>query len=334
VVPAPRDRTGDDSYPLLGRHVPVLVRGAGVLQVGVDQDPSLVLEGMAPGMRQLLALVDGCHSRRALDTAAVALGIPVAHLAWTLQTLSDAGLVTEGRPSAGVVSPPLARSRIRLVGAGALGRAVAELLVASRPEVMYVVDEEPPDPALYPGSTWATQAQALQTHLGESAGGRVRVVNHWSKPEERRPDLTVLACDRLECDREVGDALVQADQPHLVLRVRAGGVVVGPLVVPGLTACLRCTDLSRRDVDPKWPMLLPQLMHLRVPPVPALVGWAAGVAAAQALSYLSGQATDGRSAVPETWGATLEVAPGDFLTRRRVWSMHPRCGCGWSHAAH
>src|SRR3712207_7110553 len=47
--------------------------------------------------------------------------------------------------------------------------------------------------------------------------------------------------------------------PHLVATVRGETGVVGPLVVPGATGCLRCADLHRRDRDPRWPALAAQL---------------------------------------------------------------------------
>ena len=40
---------------------------------------------------------------------------------------------------------------------------------------------------------------------------------------------------------------------------RDGTGIVGPLVVPGLTSCLRCADLQRCDRDECWPQLAAQL---------------------------------------------------------------------------
>ena len=65
-----------------------------------------------------------------------------------------------------------------------------------------------------------------------------------------RPDLVVLACDD-PIDPDHRDALHVHDQAHLVIRLAADHGVVGPLVVPGLTSCLRCADLHRIDRDDK-----------------------------------------------------------------------------------
>jgi hypothetical protein len=138
--------------------------------------------------------------------------------------------------------------------------------------------------------------------------------------------LTVVATDWLEPDRLVADALLRADQPHLLVRASAAGMDVGPLVLPGETACVRCTDLARRDLDPAWHILLPQLCRSRATLVPALVGWAAGVAVTQVLGFLAGQR-------PESAGATIELSAHDFATRLRVWNAHPDCGCGLRFSA-
>jgi hypothetical protein len=189
------------------------------------------------------------------------------------------------------------------------------------------VDTDPRDPVVYPASgAVATQAEALKHVLGGVQDTRVQVINHWSKPDGVVPDLTIVASDRIECDRVLSEGLVRADQPHLFIRVRPGGVLVGPLVLPGRTVCLRCTDLTRRDADPAWPTLLQQLCRSRVPVTPVLASWAASVASTQALSLLGG-------AHPETCGATLEITAPDYRTRWRSWPLHPGCGCGWGTTA-
>ncbi len=45
-----------------------------------------------------------------------------------------------------------------------------------------------------------------------------------------------------EPDRELLDPCVRDGVPHLVVRLTEGDAVVGPFVVPGRTACLRCVD--------------------------------------------------------------------------------------------
>jgi hypothetical protein len=314
------------AYPALRPFTPVLSRGGRVLQIGLDQEPMLLLDDVEPGMAELLSLVDGCHHRSELDAAATRLGVSPHQLDWALRTLSDAQLLDSSAQRA-EGQPARSAQRVRLVGAGPLGHAVGRLLCRGSLSVLHVIDPEPPDLTLYPSSgALGSQAEAFAACWGDSSITRVQVANHWSKPDGIQTDLTIIASERLECDRVLAEGLLRSDQPHLVLRPRAGGVVVGPLVLPGQTPCLRCTDLVRRDADPAWPTLLPQLLRTRMPVTAALAGWAGGVAAAQTLAFLQGS-------TPETCGATLEINPADHLTRRRSWSMHPGCGCGWGATA-
>jgi hypothetical protein len=69
-------------------------------------------------------------------------------------------------------------------------------------------------------------------------------------------------------------------------------------------------------------MVLAQLGRLRLPVPDLLTGWAASVAATQALAFLAGR-------VPEAAGATLELT-GDLRTQLRPWPAHRECGCGWA----
>lgn len=318
-------------YPRL-MSAPVLSRGPTELQIGYDGGARVVLGGVHPQLAAALALLDGCHTLASIRECSRGLGVPVAQLDWVLRTISNAGLLVGGGPRE---LPSLASGpRVRLLGAGRLARSVAGLLLGAGVSVLHVIDNDPVDPALYPAAgAVSTQAEALAATLSSSRSAvgeprgvdttRILVANHWSKPEGVAPALTIVASDRLECDRVAPDGLTRDDQPQLYLRARPAGVVVGPLVAPGSSACLRCTDLTRRDADPAWPTLLAQLVRTRMPLARVAVDWAAGVAAVQALAFLNGSP-------PETYGATLEISATDYLTRWRSWSMHAECGCGWA----
>jgi bacteriocin biosynthesis cyclodehydratase domain-containing protein len=117
--------------------------------------------------------------------------------------------------------------------------------------------------------------------------------------------------------------------------VRETTGVVGPLVVPGRTACLRCLDLTRAERDAAWPRLAAQLAVRRErqadPCDVVLAALVAAQAAAQALSFLDRAAVGGT--LPATANGTLEVAMRDWRWRRRSWSPHPACGCRWAQSA-
>ena len=142
-------------------------------------------------------------------------------------------------------------------------------------------------------------------------------------PSDRDPDLTVLAqAGPVDDDRRA--TLHASGSAHLRVAVGVDHAVVGPLVLPGLTSCLRCADLHRRDRDPAWSALSAQLaVPRRYGPTSDVVvsTLAVGVAALQALAFLDG-------GDPAALDGTLELHPPDWRVRRRSWAPHPACDCG------
>ncbi len=305
-------------HPQLVAYAPVIQRSLDEFQVGVHPDSALVFRGA--GFGALLALLDGRQRTSAVRHAAGAAGLSTPQLSWALDALNAARLLTDR--GAAPYRDALARLRLRLIGAGPVGQQIARVLVASGVGTLYVYDNEPPDLALYPSAGVLTsQAEALRSAYAE-ADTTIGILTHWSKPDTTPTDLTIVACDRPEPDRAITDHLLRVDQPHLVVRSWGNGVSVGPLVLAGRTSCLRCADLARSDADPHWPVVLAQLSRLRIESPPALIAWAASIAATQALAFLYGE-------LPESAGATLELSWPDFVTRLRRWVAHPRCGCSW-----
>jgi hypothetical protein len=136
------------------------------------------------------------------------------------------------------------------------------------------------------------------------------------------PDLVVLALDE-PIDGERRDALHARGIAHLLVRLASDAGSVGPLVLPGLTSCLRCADLHRLDRDPAWNALAVQLTvphRAGLASEVALATVVAGLAAVQALDFLDG----GR---PATIEGALEMQLPDWRLRRRTWPVHPDCDC-------
>ena len=159
------------------------------------------------------------------------------------------------------------------------------------------------------------------------SGARVRHTNQRGATAADA-DLVVLA-DYLVVDPALVRELHATDTPHLLVRVRDGTGLVGPMVVPGVTSCLRCADLHRSDHDAAWPAVAAQLRDTVGTADRATVLATAALAVNQVDRVLRAIRGDGLShpGPPPTLDTTLEfdVSASSIVTRR--WARHPRCSC-------
>lgn len=102
-------------------------------------------------------------------------------------------------------------------------------------------------------------------------------------PSAHHVDATVVLAHHLIEPRRVA-ALMAQDMPHVPIVFTGGAADVGPLVVPGQTACLACIAEYRRDDDPTWPHVAAQLIGRSLPEVATSLGLEAGITAARLLS--------------------------------------------------
>ena len=128
-----------------------------------------------------------------------------------------------------------------------------------------------------------------------------------------------------EVARGTLDPLLRDSVPHLVVARSPTGFTVGPFVVPGTTACLRCVDAHRGEVDPRRALVVEQVAtlpplvedHTDAPLRSIALGWAVR----DLVTFLEG----GR---PATWSATVRIDP-DLAPTPSYWFRHPHCGCSW-----
>ncbi|MFD0317181.1 TOMM precursor leader peptide-binding protein [Streptomyces flavalbus] len=225
--------------------------------------------------------------------------------------------------------------RVQVRGAGRVGSVLASLLSAAGVGEVDVRDGgcvEPWDVA--PGGH---PAEAVGERREESARRAVRRAAP-DRPPRRGPEsppldssghtLVILApWDDVAVyapSPATAEPLIASGTPHLYAGVVEGTGMVGPLVLPGETACARCLHEGRTDRDPVWPRLVAQWHSGRQPQVRpcdvTLATTVAGLAAAHALAFLDGQ-------VPSSAGARWEVSlPGLQWHARPVWA-HPACPC-------
>lgn len=163
---------------------------------------------------------------------------------------------------------------------------------------------------------------AVLTQILTASGVPVR-----SREDTGAPDLVVLAHDH-EPPADDLAALVRNDTAHLIggLRDREGRV--GPLVVPGWTACSRCHDLYRSARDPSWRWRRALLAHPAAHPLSAtsasttLLLSTAATLAGEALAFIEGR-------TPLSCAGTLRLHPDDPRPSVDLLEPHPWCGCIW-----
>lgn len=70
--------------------------------------------------------------------------------------------------------------------------------------------------------------------------------------------VILLGAHRVDPRRAVD--LVRHDVVHLPLVLDGSAAAVGPVVAPGVTACLSCIDATHHHEDPSWPLIAAQLL--------------------------------------------------------------------------
>ncbi len=351
--------------PQLLPGLPRAWRDASTLQVGLGPTSGTVVSGLRPGDEAVVAAFDGSRTLEQLYLVAQEHGLDPERVDELVRLLAEAGvLVTwSDRPSDRVdvgLLPPSARRRlaadadawavaypgagdgvrvladrsrrrVHVDGDGRVAAAVLTTLAAAGVGRVTMRDAgQVRDTDVLPaGAGVADVGTAVATAL-RRAVQRVRGEERPHRPgrdrdSTTRPDLTVLIADDV-LDSRRGDELVRQDVPHLAVVVSADRAVVGPLVLPGRTPCLRCLDLHRRDRDPGWPQVVAQLLSAQVRRTSGRAETAsatavAGLASLQALVHLDGHVT------PVSVGRTLELSLPDGLVERRAWRLHHACGC-------
>jgi bacteriocin biosynthesis cyclodehydratase domain-containing protein len=342
-------------------------RDRDTLQIGIDSRRAVALTGMA-GVAWVISLLDGSRDRAQVIETAAGHGIPTEATERVLALLATAGALDDFPAGTLRLLPPPLRARlaaelaaaslahrdgdggartlarrltaqVRIHGAGTVGAGIASLLTTSG--IGRVAHADPSGEAAVPRSTpprprpsrpateryksleyRTTQARTERSPAlaaGKGSPGK-------AAPSTALPDLAILVGRH---PMELRAGLMRDQVPHLAVAADEAIGVVGPLVLPGRTACLRCLDLTRAERDPAWPLILAQLEGREADPRACDAPLAAAVAAqaaAQVLAFI-----DRAVAADAVANGTLELVLPGWQWRRRTWPRHPGCSCG-SHA--
>ena len=329
-----------------------LWRDRDTLQIGVDPRRAIALTGLGKAAA-VVSLLDGSRDAAEVVRTAQAYGISPDATNRVLGLLAAAGVLNDFPAQLHRALPEHLRARlapdlacaslayadgdggartlarrraafVRVHGAGRIGACVATLLAASGVARVSCADGTRAGPAdLAPGGL-------IRADLGSAREkGAARAIMRIA-PEVRtrddgaRPDLAVLTGAAPARDAALLAGLMRDGVPHLAVRADEAIGIVGPLVEPGRSACLRCVDMTKAERDPAWPMILAQVATASPQACDTVLAAAtAALASAQALAYI-----DGARPRPVAANGTLELVLPDWQWRRRTWPPHPACGCG------
>jgi bacteriocin biosynthesis cyclodehydratase domain-containing protein len=250
-------------------------------------------------------------------------------------------------------------ARVQVYGPGRIAAGITDILAtsgvgriavsapppqaspASRPGAGQALPKDPRDEHDASRSSRATQNPSAEPRRGtrpaeprrgtrlpdRPGGGTGRLRKSPDAGQDRAslaplPDLAILVGQHRP---DLAAWLMRAGVAHLAVAADEAIGVVGPLVRPGRTACLRCLDLTRAALDPAWPLILAQLAGRAVVPSAcdaALAGAVAAQAAAQALTFLDRVPRPGPAE-----NGTLELVLPAWQWRRRTWRPHSSCDC-------
>jgi hypothetical protein len=281
-----------DTTPAAARIAPRLLTGLaprrrldGGMQFGTDTDLGIVLDGLTDSDVDVLTRLDGHSTREDLTAHPTKAGVTSPRSEQLLDLLGAAGLVSQPVPVT-----RLSEQTVLVAGTGRLARAMV-------------------------------------THLSDIGVGRVMSGSYavdagdvrGARP--RRPDLVVVLAADPVAPASVLPLRARGIR-HLVVSVAESAAVVGPLVAPGLSACLECLEAHRADRDPGCPV--PYGAPPIGPPEPVACEATLGVLVAALASAVA--VADLHRQCPT--GVTLEVGLPWPRVVQRQWSAHPRCGCG------
>jgi hypothetical protein len=328
---APVDLTR--SY-LLSPDLMVIERDATTIQIGTERPRRILLVDAPPRAAAVLDRLDG--TRSVAETIAENGGDP---LVWRtlLQALHAADmLVSASRPAPGRPRPTGERAALT----HRYGAAAADRMLTARSDAVVVVDGSGPAAPML-ASLLATagighvhpraprQGEPRQRYDRAAKIAPTRPPAEWRSPPDLRvhrpapqvrPTVVVLTSGPPP-DAARAAELVTLQVPHLPVGITQARILVGPLVLPGRSACLNCLDRYRLEADPGWSTVARRLRDAPVAAAAVPVATAAGLAAEQVLDLVDGLRR------PAAVNTTLERRIGQVGMRRRHWRTHPECGC-------
>ncbi|MHA6780549.1 TOMM precursor leader peptide-binding protein [Pseudonocardia saturnea] len=313
-------RTGLPPLVSLAPHRSLLPVGPRARRIGLCPEQGFVVDDLDPALALMLDELTRPVDPGPLVARAVRRGADPSAATALLAELLRAGALVGSGPVR--IAGRREHAVVLVVGDGPLAAGVVTGLVGAgvgRVHVQAVGTVTAAD--LGTGLLDADRGTDRAVAIAAAAARAVPGVTVTAPPRRLVPDLVVLA-DAQAPRPGTADRLAADGTAHLPVRLRDGVGVVGPLVLPGRTACLRCLDRWRTERDPGWPGVAAQLAGRPGSADRACVAATAALGTAQALAALDD------TAAPPTLDTTIELDLGAATLVHRRWERHPGCPCG------
>ena len=308
--------------PELRRDCPLIWRGIDVIQFGVSDDAPK-LDRMTPGLARWLLRLDGLRTWPQID----------AELA-------------NGSPSPAPVSYDDAR---RALSAATRAGALDDAAAMPHHWRWISLDDRERSRADRAAAALTCRDSLLANELMDRRHALVvSVIGTGDLAEEMSSAIELSGLSLVASSAPAIDIRVIADgthprivdevdtpaheRPHLAAGLYGSTGIAGPLVVPGVTGCMRCRHLHARDADPHWPAVSLQIAsstrRLPIQPHDRLL---ARLVAAQAALLIRRWADDPTD--HDQWADhAIEIRLPSGEQRKLPRPPHPLCGCRWADA--
>lgn len=341
----------------INRRLQIFERSGHCMQFGVGEQ-SIVLDGLTdPDKKLLRLLMEGTDKQG--PVLAGECGLLPARAQYLLQLLDPVLIYpAESTALSGLRSDRLgpdvqqwsaayeqdaaplmerrSRAAVRIAGLGRTGSVIAQALAAAGIGTLLLEDEH----RVKACDVGAGSHRLCDIGMTRTAAVR-RQIHHIDPTIQAHPistantdgkdrsfslDLVISVSNDVTDDRLLAE-LMHHEHPHLPVVLRDHDVLIGPLVVPGETACSECIDRHRADQDPQW-LDICRTMRQRAaardstgPEESALALSAAGSAVLQSLLLIDGVNR------PSGWSSVVQLRAADGSSTAQGYTPHPGCGC-------
>lgn len=342
----------------INRRLQMFERSAHCVQIGLGEQ-SIVLDGLTfPDKRLLFLLLEG--SDKSVAAMANECGLLPARAQYLIELLGPVLIETPASGSAlsGLRSDRLgpdveqwsaayeqdaaplmerrSRAAVRIAGLGRTGSVIAQALAAAGIGTLLLEDNHrvracDVGVGSYRlcdiGMTRTAAVRRQIHHVDPTIQAHALGMSNTAAAKSSFTLDLVISVSNDVTDERLQAELMHREHPHLPVVLRDRDVLIGPLVVPGQTACIECIDRHRADQDPQW-LDICRTMRLRAagkdftgPEESALALSAAGPAVLQSLLLIDGVNR------PSAWSTVVQLRAADGSSTAQSYQPHPQCGC-------